>query len=73
MRTYPGSLGEAVGNAVEEGMAEVEHPVLLQATHLVHELACLVGAHLCSSFSPVLAKAMVILRNILGASYSSSV
>jgi hypothetical protein len=27
-------------------VAEVEHPVLLQTAHLVHELACFAGVHL---------------------------
>jgi hypothetical protein len=31
-------------------VAEVEHPVLLQPAHLIHELARLVGCHLCSRF-----------------------
>jgi hypothetical protein len=31
-------------------VAEVEHPVLLQPAHLVHELARLVGCHLASLF-----------------------
>jgi hypothetical protein len=37
--TYPGSLDEAVGDTVEERVAEVQHPVLLlkAAADLVHE------------------------------------
>lgn len=50
-REYPSGLDEALSDAVEEGMAEVEEPGLLQAPDLVQQrprLQVTVAAHVSS-------------------------
>jgi hypothetical protein len=64
-RAYPGGLDEALGDAVEERVAEVQHPVLpLQAAaHLVRErprLGLHAAAHLPDRAPPVLRRSLAL-------------
>lgn len=68
-RAYAGGLDEALGDAVEERVAEVDHPVLLQAAHLVQERARLQAAVAAPAHLPPLRRRTLLSLSLSLSSY----